>query len=185
MAKVYVRRKEPGKGWRYKAIPTGGGRRPVFDKDAKFHVRYADAAGKFVWSQAYDTLEEAQREAAGLELNAKAVSMGLTVEEFKDRQNAKRVLIAKAVEDFLAHALKTKKPKTVAGYRLNLAQFEESLGKTRFLDEVGKAQLLAFRDFLAQRGYEARTQHNRTMTVLSLLKANRIKTDFSLSSDLP
>jgi integrase len=185
MAKVYVRRKERGKGWRYKAIPTGGGRRPVFDKDAKFHVRYADASGKFIWSQGYDTLEEAQREAAGLELNAKAVSMGLTVEEFKDRQNSNRIPINKAIEDFLSHARQTKKPKTVAGYQLNLAQFEESLGKVRFLDEVGKPQLLVFRDFLAGKGYEARTQHNRMMTVLSLLKTNRIRTDFSLSSDLP
>jgi integrase len=186
MARVYIRRKEPGKGWRYKAVPKGAGRRPTLDPGAKFHVRYPDASGKFVWSQAYDTLEEAQKEAAGLELNAKAVGMGLTLEEFKDRQNANRVPIKKAVENFLSHATKTKKHKTVEGYKLNLQQFEESLGpKVRFLDEVGKAQLHGFRDFLAGKGYEARTLHNRMMTVLSLLKANRIKTDFSLRNDLP
>jgi hypothetical protein len=91
MARVYTRRKEPGKGWRYKAVPKGAGRRPTLEPGAKFHVRYPDASGKFVWSRAYDTFEEAQREAAGLELNAKAVAMGLTLEEFKDRQNANRV----------------------------------------------------------------------------------------------
>jgi integrase len=186
MARVYIRRKEPGKGWRYKAVPKGAGRRPAVEQGARFHVRYPDASGKFVWSQAYDTLEEAQREAAGLELNAKAVAMGLTLEEFKDRQNANRLSLKKAIEHFLSEARKTKKRKTVVGYELNLQQFEDSLGgKVRFLDEVGKAQLQEFRDYLAEKGYEARTLHNRMMTVLSLLKANRIKTDFSLSNDLP
>ncbi len=186
MAKIYVRRKEPQKGWRYRAMPSGGGRRPVFDKDSRFHVRYPDASGKFVWSQGFGTYEEAQREAAGLELNAKAVKMGLTLEEFKDRENANRVPIKKAIEHFLSEVRKTKKPKTVGTYRLNLRQFEESLrSKIRFMDEIGKPQLNGFRDFLAEKGYEARTLHNRMMTVLSLLKAHRIKTDFSLSSDLP
>jgi integrase len=186
MARVYVRRKEPGKGWRYKAVPKGAGRRPTLEPGAKFHVRYPDASGKFVWSQAYDTLEEAQRESAGLELNAKAVAMGLTLEEFKDRQNSNRLPLKKAIEHFLSEARKTKKRKTVVGYELNLKQFEDSLGsKVRFLDEVGKPQLQGFRDYLAGKEYEARTLHNRMMTVLSLLKANRIKTDFSLSNDLP
>ena len=125
MAKVYIRRKEPGKGWRYKAIPTGAGRRPVFEPGAKFHVRYPDASGKFVWSQAYDTLEEAQKEAAGLELNAKAVQLGLAVEEYKNRANSDRTTITAAVEHFLADARNTKK-KTVVGYEHNLKQFQES-----------------------------------------------------------
>src|SRR5277367_3463386 len=116
MARVYVRRKEPGKGWRYKAVPKSAGRRPTLEMGAKFHVRFPDASGKFVWSQAYGTLEEAQREAAGLELNAKAVKMGLTLEEFKDRENASRVLINKAIEHFLSEVRKTKKLKTVGTY---------------------------------------------------------------------
>jgi len=185
VARIYVRRKEPGKGWRYRAIPGGAGRRPVFDSEAKFHVRYPDVSGKFVFSQAYDTLEEAQRAAAELPTKAKAVAAGLTLEEYIDRENAHRIPIQKAVDNFLSHAKKTKKPKTVAGYKLNLSQFVESVGKIHFLDEVGKDQLCAFRDFLAAKGYEARTQHNRMMTVLSLLKANRIKTAFSLGKDLP
>lgn len=186
MARVYIRRKEPGKGWRYKAIPLGAGRRPTLEPGAKFHVRYPDTSGKFVWSQAYDTLEEARNEAAGLELNAKAVAIGLTVEEYKDKTNAGRVPITKAIEKFLEDARRTKKKKTVAGYEHNLKQFQESLDKKlRFVDEITKKTLSDFRDFLADKGYEARTQHNRLMTVLSLLKKNKFKTDFSLSSDLP
>jgi len=45
--------------------------------------------------------------------------------------------------------------------------------------------LTDFRDFLAGKSYEARTQHNRLMTALSLLKKNKIKTEFSLTADLP
>src|SRR6516162_5081145 len=170
--KIYIRRKEPDKGWRYRAIPKTG--RPPQADGCKFHVRFRDAAGKFVWSQPYDNLEQAREAAAGLELNAKAVALGLTLTEFADSKNANRTLIKNAITNFLAESVKTKKPKTVAGYEHNLKQFEESLGSIRFLDEVTKKTLCDFRDFLSGKGYEARTQHNRLMTVLSLLKAHHI-----------
>ncbi len=131
-------------------------------------------------------MEEAQKEAAGLALNAKAVAIGLTVEEYKTKTNAGRVPIKMAIERFLDDARKTKKKKTVVGYEHNLTQFQESLDeKIRFTDEITKRILADFRDFLAEKGYEARTQHNRLMTVLSLLKKNQLKTDFSLTADLP
>jgi len=69
VAKIYIRRKEAGKGWRYRAIPKVG--RLPQTEGAKFHVRYRDASGRFVWSQPYETLEEARKESAGLVLNAK------------------------------------------------------------------------------------------------------------------
>jgi len=184
VAKIYIRRKELGRGWRYRAVPKTG--RPLqTELGVKFHVRYRDASGKFVWSQPYDTLDEARHEAAGLELNAKAVALGLTVREYENSKNANRTLIKTAIEKFLSEARKTKKKKTVTGYELNLNQFGQSLGEIRFMDEMTKKTLCDFRDFLAEKGYEARTQHNRLMTVLSLLKANKIKTDFSLTRDLP
>src|ERR1700722_8716053 len=167
MARVYIRRKEPGKGWRYKAVPKGAGRRPPVEPGTKFHVRYADASGKFVWSQGYESFDEAQKEAVGLELNAKAVAIGLTVEEFKNRANSHRTTVKSAIEQFIADARKTKKRKTVIGYEHNLKQFEQS-AKVRFVDEITKKTLTEFRDFLATKGYEARTQHNRLMTILSL-----------------
>lgn len=184
MAKIYIRRKEAGKGWRYRAVPKVG-RLPQIDPSAKFHVRYRDAGGKFVWSQPYGTLEEARKEAAGLELNAKAVALGLTVKEYADSKNAHRTLVKVAIDNFLTDARKTKKRTTAAEYTRNLKQFEGSFGKVRFLDEVTKKTLCDFRDFLAGEGYEPRTLHNRLLLVLMLLKANRIKTEFSLVRDLP
>jgi hypothetical protein len=186
VAKVYIRRKEPGKGWRYRAVPKVG-RLPLADPGVKFHVRYRDASGRFVWSQPYDTLDEARKEAAGLELNAKAVSLGLTVKEYEDSKNAKRIVIKTAIEHFVSDAKKTKKRTTAAEYERNLKQFENSppLQKIRFMDEITKRTLCDFRDFLAAEGYEPRTLHNRSLLVLTLLKANGIKTQFSLVRDLP
>ena len=83
--KIYIRRKEPGKGWRYRTVPKVG-RCPVAEAGAKFHVRYPDADDKFVWSQGYDSFEEAEKAAAGLELNVKAVALGLTIEECRLRK---------------------------------------------------------------------------------------------------
>lgn len=87
MPRIYIRRKEPGTGWRYRAVPKVG-RRPTAEAGAKFHVRYPDADGKFVWSQGYDSFDEAEKAAEGLELNAKAVALGLTIEGCKDKANS-------------------------------------------------------------------------------------------------
>jgi len=181
--KVYIRRKEPGKGWRYRAVPKVG-RPPQTDESVKFHVRYK-AGGKYVWSQPYDTLEEARKASAGLELNAKAVALGLTIEEYKGRANSNRTTVKAAIEHYISEAKKTNKKTTAAEYARNLKQFESSLQKVRFLDEVTKGVLCGFRDFLAAEGYEPRTLHNRLLLVLMLLKANGIKTEFSLVRDLP
>jgi integrase len=183
--KVYIRRKEVGKGWRYRAVPKVG-RPPQTDASVKYHVRYRDAAGKYVWSQPYDTLEEARKASAGLELNAKAAALGLTIKEYENRANLNRTTIKAAIEQFVSDAKKTKKKTTAAEYERNLKQFENSLDKKiRFLDEVTKKTLGDFRDFLAADGYEPRTLHNRLLLVLMLLKANGIKTGFSLVKDLP
>ena len=183
--RVYIRRKEPGVGWRYRAIPKTG-RPPQTDGSVKYHVRYRDAAGKYVWSQPYDTLDEARKASAGLELNAKAVALGLTIKEYEDRANSNRTTIKAAIEHFISDAKKTKKRTTAAEYERNLKQFENSLDKkVRFMDEITKPVLCGFRDFLAANGYEPRTLHNRLLHVLILLKANGIKTGFSLKRDLP
>jgi len=186
MSKIYVRRKEVGKGWRYRAVPKTG-RPPQTDDSAKYHVRYRDAAKKYVWSQPYDTLEDARKAAAGLEVNAQAVALGLTVEEFRGRANSHRTLIKSAVEHFVSNSKKTKKATTAAEYERNLKQFVTSppMSKLRFLDEVNKQTLCDFRDYLTSEDYEPRTLHNRLLLVLIFLKASNVKTGFSLRKDLP
>jgi integrase len=120
-------------------------------------------------------------------LNAKATALGLTVKEYEHSKNAKRTVIKTAIEHFVSDAKKTKKRTTAAEYERNLRQFENSppIQKIRFMDEVTKKILGDFRDFLSAEGYEPRTLHNRLLIVLTLLKANNIKTGFSLKKDLP
>jgi Phage integrase SAM-like domain len=132
-------------------------------------------------------LDEARKDSAGLELDAKAVSLGLTVREYEDSKNAKRIVIKTAIEHFVSDAKKTKKRTTAAEYERNLRQFENSppLQKIRFMDEITKRTLWDFRDFLSEEGYEPRTLHKRLLLVLTLLNANGIKTGFSLVRDLP
>jgi len=130
-------------------------------------------------------VEEARKESAGLELNAKAVALGLTVKEYENSKNSHRTTVKAAIEHFVSDAKKTKKRTTAAEYERNLRQFENSLRGVRFLDEITKRTLEDFRDFLAAEQYEPRTLHNRLLLVLIRLKANGIKIGFSLVRDLP
>jgi len=181
MASIYARYRDSSGTWKYERVGRG---KP--HEGSTFHIRFTDAEGRRKWSSPYATVQDAKDDVEDVALTVKAQSAGLTVAEYEDRTNVNRTPVAKAIEKFLAEASKTKKKKTVTGYKQNLAQFQESLApKSRFMDEITKESLCNFRDFLAGKGYEARTQHNRLMTVLSLLKKNKIKTDFSLTADLP
>jgi hypothetical protein len=140
--------------------------------------------GKQIWKPLIaenfiDARLEADKMVAGIEAQAQ----GLTVAELRD--NGDRLPLAKAVHDFIVEAASKKKPKTLIGYTLNLRQFLESAKSIYFLDEVTKQTIRQFRDYLLEKGYEARTLHNRVMTVLSLLKEHKIQTGFSLAKDLP
>jgi integrase/recombinase XerD len=119
-----------------------------------------------------------------LDVALEAQSKGLTVKELENVANANRIPLKNAVEEFIANAVSTKGRKTVLGYRLNLSQFQESARSVKFLDEITRETLIAFREFLIARGYDPRTQHNRLITALSLLKTKKIRVDFSLKKDL-
>jgi hypothetical protein len=139
--------------------------------------------GKQVWhALGAQTFDEATREAESVSVGLEAQAQGLTVAELDDNPN--RITLIKAVEKFIKNAEASKKPKTVNGYRLNLRNFVDSALNVKFPDQVTGDTIREFRDFLREAGYDIRTQHNRVITVLSLLKKNGIKTDFSMADDL-
>ena len=182
MSSLYVREKREGR-WRYKRISTGKGKKTGHIQ-GPFYAR-PFFQGKQVWKTLLaTTFEEAQEEANQLTVALEAQAKGLTIAELENTRNIGRISLKSAVEKFISQAQSTKKNKTVLGYRLNLNQFVAST-KIKFLDEVSKDTLCEFRDFLLRKGYGARTQHNRIITVLSLLNDNKIETDFSLRKDLP
>jgi integrase/recombinase XerD len=178
------RRVKVGDRWRYERILEGRGHR-TSDLTGPFYARPSHNGKQYWKTLLAETFAEAREEADHLGSAFAAKSKGLTVAEFEKATNADRVPLKKAVEAFLSEASKKKRPKTVVGYQLNLSQFLNFAKSLKFLDEVSKQTLRAFRDYLIARGYQPRTLHNRVMTVLSLLKEHRMQTGFSLTNDLP
>jgi len=180
---LYKRTKH-GNRWKYERIEEGRGHR-TSDLAGPFYAR-PFFNGKQLWKTlSAETFAGAREEADNLTVALEAQAKGLTVAELEKVSNAHRIPLRKAVDKFISHAESTKKKKTVLGYRLNLNQFLESAKSAKFLDEVTRDTLCEFRDFLKRQGYEARTQHNRVITVVSMLKENKIETGFSLQKDLP
>lgn len=170
MASIYVRENVHGK-WKHIKIEEGRGRK-TGDLAPPFFVR-PFVNGKQTWRKLdAKTFKAAKEEVTKTEAPAIAA--------------ANRVSIQSAVDQFMSSATRSKKPGTVQDYRLHLKQFVESLdGKFDFMDQVGADTVAAFRDWMQAKNYSAKTQHNRIVTVLSLLKKNATKTTFSLASDLP
>jgi len=180
---LYKRVKE-GDRWKYQRILEGRGHR-TNNLTGPFYARPFFDSKQFWKTLSAKTFAEARDEADHLGSAFAAKAKGLTVAEFEKATDVNRIPLKNAVEAFLSEASKKKKPRTLAGYRLNLKQFLDSAKSVKFLDEVTKQTVRQFRDYLADKGYEPRTLHNRVMTVLSLLNEHKIETEFSLTDDLP
>src|SRR5260370_8292867 len=174
---LYKRGKN-GDGWKYERIEEGRGHR-TGDLSGPFYAR-PFFNGKQLWKTlSAETFAEARAEADNLTAALEARTKGLTVAELEEISNANRIPLKQAVEDFLSEALKTKKKKTLLGYRLNLSQSLEST-KIRFLDEVTKKTICDFRNYHSANAYEAATLHNQIITDLSLSRVPSTQHDFSL-----
>ena len=178
---IYTRGKNEQGKWRYSRIETGKGRK-TSQLEPPFFVR-PFRNGKQVWhALGAQTFKDAETEATQVGVGLEAQAQGLTVAELADNPN--RITLAKAVEKFIKNAEASKKHRSVNGYKLNLSQFLKST-QVKFLDQVNGEIVREFRDFLREKDYSPRTQHNRVITVLSVLKKNGIKTDFLMKDDLP
>lgn len=170
MPSIYVRERVDGK-WKHIKVEEGRGRK-TGELAPPFFVRPL-VNGKQTWRKLDAKTFKAAKEEVS---NPKAPAI----------VSANRVEIQAAVDQFMAAATRSKKPGTVQDYRLHLNQFIESLkSNTEFMDQVGSETVAAFRNWMQEKRYSAKTQHNRIVTVLSLLKKNARKTTFSLASDLP
>jgi integrase len=170
LASSYIREKVEGK-WKHIEVEEGRGRK-TGELAPPFYVRPV-VNGKQTWRTLdAQTFKAAKDEAAKVDTPAIA--------------NANRATVQAAVDQFIAAMTRSKKPGTVQDYRLHLKQFVESLSDgIRFMDQVNVDSVAAFRDWMQEKGYSAKTQHNRIVAVLSLIKKNGAKTTFSLTSDLP
>jgi site-specific recombinase XerD len=92
----------------------------------------------------------------------------------KSEQNRHRLLSA-AVADYLDEIRLTKKPKTHMAYTTALSYFTESCAK-RYLEDIERRDLLAYSAFLRdKKQLTARTCWNKFSTVMSFLKARKIR----------
>lgn len=107
--------------WRYKRIKTGRGFK-TSDVQPPFYVRLSQN-GKQSWRALHSTtFDEAQTEAAAIEAGITARGAGYEVSGL----GSDRIPIRRAIDSFIKDAEKSKKQKTVNGYRLNLNQFKEA-----------------------------------------------------------
>jgi hypothetical protein len=73
--------------------------------------------GKQIWHGLHSkTFKDAQEEVANIQAGVQA--KGLSVQDF---DNPNQLSVTSGIEKFSEHATKSKKPKTVSGYRLNLS----------------------------------------------------------------
>jgi integrase/recombinase XerD len=176
---IYSRAKNKGGKWRYTRIAVGRGVK-TGDLRAPFYARIT-RGGKQVWqSLLAQTFKEAHDEVAVMLTRQQAQAHGLLAPGDQDG----RLTIDRAIDAFLEQSTMSKKKNSVREYRHNLSQFRDAAG-VKYLADVSRDVLRVFRDYMNEQGYSPRTQHNRMVTVLSLLKENNVKTDFSLVKDLP
>src|SRR5690348_2428603 len=148
---IYVR--EPAKqaskgnkGWRYRAVLEGRGRK-IGDLKPPFFARYRKRDDKHrSWIRlTADTFKAAKQEVSLLEAAFDASAKGLAVAEAHKVGNANRTTIEQAVEDYLEKK-SNRSRKTILQYTRALTEFLSAVSnKVRFLDdieiEIGRAHV--------------------------------------------
>jgi integrase len=169
---LYRRVKKP-KGYRYVRVNLGAGRRPE-NLDASYYLRHTAEDGSQKWTPVNGNFEAmiAARDKFQAMLEAKA--KGVTVPELDAEKNANRASISDAIKKFIES--KSRKAKsTVRAYTLHLTEFTNFIGRKRkYLDEITADDLRSYMGFMHMRGHEGKTQYNRVLTVLFVLKRNGI-----------
>jgi hypothetical protein len=169
----------PAKGWRYQRIHTSPGKKTGGLKPPFFvrPTRSAQDGRTRNWIHLDEQYNEAVEAAAKLEQAVEAESKGLTVAELRD--DAKRILIKSAVEDFL-NGKRKKSKRTVESYAGHLNSLLATLPNSiHFVDQLTSSVLTKCDDVWTSEGSEPRTRYNRLLTVAIFLKKLGIRNPLS------
>ncbi len=167
-----VKKKEK-RGHRYIRVNLGPGRRPD-NFEGSFYLRHTAEDGSQKWTPVSGDLEQMVAARDKLQAMLEAKAKGLTVPELDAEKNADRILIVTAVKKFLESKSRRAKS-TVKAYTLHLNEFSQFIRqKKKYLDEIGADDLRSYMDFMHKKGHQGKTQYNRVLTVLFLLKRNGI-----------
>lgn len=170
-------------GWRYgRLVFSANGRikpdlavvngKQECHKEGAYYLEWREGSKRVRVSVGKDPADaSARRQRKAAELNA--VNHGIAVVP-ENGQNGRRS-VAAAVAEFLDETKLTKKPKTLAAYRVALSYFLESCHKLH-LEDLERRDLLKFCAFLRDEKEQApRTCWNRFSNVMSFLKAQGIR----------
>jgi integrase len=170
---LYRRTKKADKGYRYIRINLGPGRRPS-ELAPPYYLRYTAEDGSQPWTPVSGPLEAAMAARDKFQAMLEAKAKGVSVPELDAETNANRTPIAEAVRKFLESKSRRARS-TVKAYTLHLNEFLLFLGrKKKYIDEIEAGDLRGFMDFMHKKGHAGKTQYNRVLTVLFLLKRNAI-----------
>jgi len=172
MQTIWQRTKTP-KGWRYRSIEEGRGKR-TGELQPPFYVR-PSVNGSQSWQRLNaDSFADAKQESEQFESVLDAAARGLTVAEAENVANLNRTTIKTAIATYLDQK-RSKAKRTVAVYTYYLNEFLESLGnRVRFVDQITPDVLRQFKDFLTAKGYSGRTIRTRMDSVYFMLKKNGV-----------
>jgi integrase len=156
--------------------------------EGTYVIRFRDRNGRRCWLSVGNDVDAALAAKArkekeisltkmALELNAEVSGLG------ESGTGSRRILLSEAFAEYLADIRATKAPKTACGRKRVTEYFQESCGK-RYLDEIGRRDLLEFRRFLYSRGLADRTVFNVFQAILTVFRALG-RTGLVLKSDWP
>ncbi len=156
--------------------------------EATYILRFRDADGSRRWVSVGNKVDAAQaalsRKQKELKLAKEAAALGATVAGLPDSgPGASRVPIAAAFAEYLHDVKATKAPKTWGSRKRIADYFLQSCNK-RYLDEVGRRDLLDFRAFLCAKGLKDRSVFNAFQSILSTFRALGV-TGLTLKTDTP
>jgi integrase/recombinase XerD len=150
------------KGW---AVYQGTAQR--FD-DFTYYLRYL-RNGKRVWESVGDDPALAQTAKRRTEVRLSAAAEGVALQgaepaKHEESQPVSARSLRKSIDEYLSEIREHKSRKTLAAYTKTLRFFEDSLGKRAekmTIEDVSRADALAFATFLRKRSNKPRTVRNR------------------------
>lgn len=171
---LYHRVKKPGRGYRYIRVNLGCGRRPA-DLEPPYYLRHTADDGSQKWTAVSGLLDSAVAARDKFQAMLEAKAKGVSVPELDAQNNANRISIGGAIKKFLKKKSR-RAESTKKAYALHLNEFLVFLGgRKTYLDEIQADDLNDFMEFMHRKGHAGKTQFNRVLTVLFLLKKNGIK----------
>lgn len=156
--------------------------------EGTYVLRLRDQDGRRRWLTVGNSVDAAMaaraRKEKELKLAKDAAELDVTVSGLTDSgTGSARVVIAEAFAQYISDVQASKAKKTFAS-RKRIADYFQASCTKRYLDEIGRRDLLEFRAFLYARGLKDRSVFNAFTSILSTFRALGL-TGLALKTDTP